>query len=126
MHLTVSLYAALLGLLYAALTARVLYLRGALDINLGDAGHPTMLRAVRIHGNFAEYVPFCLLLMYLSEVQAAPQWLLHALGVLLVAGRLMHAYALAAAKLAPRVIGMISTLTVLLVSCGYLGFVQLR
>lgn len=47
-------------------------------------------RASRIHGNFAEYVPFTLLLMLLLELRGLERtWLLVAGGTLLVA-RLLH------------------------------------
>ena len=51
-----------------------------------------MLRAMRVHSNFAEYVPLSLLLLYLVEVQGGWPLLVHALGLCLVTGRLAHAY----------------------------------
>jgi uncharacterized membrane protein YecN with MAPEG domain len=49
---------------------------------------------MRVHANFAEYVPFALLLMALAESMAPPRLLLHLVGLLLLAGRLLHAYGL--------------------------------
>jgi len=62
------LYAALLGLLFVVLSVRTLLLRRRLSIAIGDAGSESMLRAMRVHANFAEYVPLSLLLIYLVEV----------------------------------------------------------
>jgi len=53
-----------------------------------------MLRVIRGHGNFAEYVPFILLLMALLELGHTSKYALHALGIALVLARLLHGYAL--------------------------------
>jgi uncharacterized protein len=62
-----SLYTAILGLLFVALSARTLGTRRALSIAIGDAGNPKALLAARVYPNFAEYVPFGLLLIYFIE-----------------------------------------------------------
>ena len=86
------LYGALLALLFIALSVRTIAARRALRIAVGDAGNPEMLRRMRVHANFAEYVPLTLLLFYMLEMQGAPPWLLHGLCLCLLAGRLSHAY----------------------------------
>ncbi len=53
-----------------------------------------MLRRIRGHANFAEYVPLILVLMGLLELSNSPKWVLHVLGTMLLAGRLLHGYAL--------------------------------
>ena len=55
----IPIYAALLALLFLALSVRTLRLRRRLNISVGDAGNTKMLRAMRAHANFAEYVPLC-------------------------------------------------------------------
>ncbi len=50
-----------------------------------------MLSAIRAHGNFAEYVPLTLLLMALCELAGVGALWLHLGGVLLLAGRILHA-----------------------------------
>lgn len=120
--LVTGLYAALLGCMFAALSLRTVRTRRRLRIALGDAGDSQMQRTVRIHANFAEYVPLCLTLIYFSEVQGAPAWLLHALGSLLVFARLSHAYGLGNRIFHLRVMGVTTTLTVLLTACAYLLF----
>ncbi len=45
-----------------------------------------------MHGNFAEYVPFALVLLALAELSGAHWAGVHALGLSLLAGRLLHAY----------------------------------
>ena len=67
----IPLYAALLALLFIALSVRTLRLRRHLKIAVGDAGNTQMLRAMRAHANFAEYVPMCLLLLRWSSCTVA-------------------------------------------------------
>jgi uncharacterized protein len=87
------LYAGLLTLWFAVLSARVVQRRQG-GITLGDGGDPHMLRLIRGHANFAEYVPLILLLMALLELGHTSRYLLHALGITLVIARLLHGYAL--------------------------------
>jgi uncharacterized membrane protein YecN with MAPEG domain len=53
-----------------------------------------MLRVIRGHANFAEYVPLALLLMGMLEVSRFSIYVLHALGIVLLVARLLHGYAL--------------------------------
>jgi uncharacterized membrane protein YecN with MAPEG domain len=85
-------YAALFALLFFALSVRTLRLRRKLQIAVGDAGNKQMLRAMRVHGNFAEYVPLTLLLILMLEgTGVSPVWV-HAFCIALLAGRLLHAF----------------------------------
>ena len=88
----VAPYAAVLGLLFIVLSVRTLRTRRRLSIAVGDAGNAEMLRAMRVHANFAEYVPFALLLLWLVETTGVPSVVLHVAGCALVAGRVAHAY----------------------------------
>lgn len=126
--LTIALYAAGLGILFTLISIRTMRLRRKLRIRLGDASHPEMLRAIRVHANFAEYVPLCLGLIYLAEVQAAPSWLLHAMGIALTLARLAHAYGVSQQqeKIIFRVIGTSLTLSTLLTASSYLIFNYLK
>lgn len=63
------IYAALLGIVFLLLSIRTLRLRRRLRIAVGDGGSVLMLRAMRVHGNFAEYVPLALLLIAGTEVR---------------------------------------------------------
>ena len=85
-----GLYAATLTSLYLLLSARIIIVRRSLRINLGDGDDPDMIRRIRAHGNFAEYVPLGLILLAIAEMQGeAPFWL-HLTGGLLVLGRFAH------------------------------------
>jgi len=117
-----SIYAALLALLFVALSIRTLRLRRGLKVAIGDGGHPLMLRAIRTHGNFAEYVPLGLLLLAACEQLRAPVVLLHGLGILLLVGRLIHAFGVSkeAEVFAFRVTGMALTFTCYLVAAAFI------
>ena len=86
-------YAGLLALVFFVLSLRVVALRGH-GASLGDGGNPVLLRRIRAHGNFTEYVPFILLMMGILELSHFSTYLLHALGITLVVARLLHGYAL--------------------------------
>lgn len=116
------LYAAVLALMFVALSIRTLLLRRRLRIAVGDAGNPLMLRAMRVHANFAEYVPLALLLIYLVEGQGATHLLVHGLGLCLLTGRGIHAYGVSQAKenFRYRVAGMGLTFATLVAASCYL------
>jgi uncharacterized membrane protein YecN with MAPEG domain len=88
------LYAGLLVLWFLVLSIRVIRRRGSDRIVLGDGGNPGMLRLIRGHANFAEYVPLALLLMAMLELSHFSIYVLHALGITLLFARLIHGYAL--------------------------------
>lgn len=87
------IYAGILAIIFFVLSLRVVALRGH-GASLGDGGNPLLLRRIRAHGNFAEYVPFILLMMGILELSHFSIYLLHGLGITLVVARLMHGYAL--------------------------------
>jgi len=93
MHIT-PIYAGLLALLYLVLSFRIIQMRGPGGPSLGDGGNPILLRRIRAHGNFSEYVPFILIMIGMLELGQQPYWLLHVLGATLLFARLLHGYAL--------------------------------
>lgn len=113
-----AFYAALLGLFFVFLSFRVIGWRRLKSVELGHGEDSELLRRMRVHANFAEYVPFTLLLMAIAESMTAPRPLIHIAGLILIAGRLMHAYGLSQTPhiLRLRVGGMILTFTALALS----------
>lgn len=87
-----AVYASLLALFYIVLSIRVIGSRRGAKVSIGDGGNAMLLRRIRVHGNFAEYVPISLILLGLAESLAAPPWLLHAAGIALLGARAAHAY----------------------------------
>ncbi len=125
------LYAGLLVLLYLILSIRVIRRRGSGKIPLGDGGNADMLRVIRGHANFAEYVPLALLLMAILELSHFSIYLLHALGLTLLVARLIHGYALSFTQhfMFGRVAGAALTFLVLFVEavlCVYQAILAYR
>ncbi len=108
-------YAGLLALGFVLLSLRVIRARRGHRVALGTGGKRPVERAMRAHGNFAEYVPLALLLLALLELNGLPTVILHALGLMLLGGRLAHAHGIAREPevFRWRVLGMALTFTVL-------------
>lgn len=86
----VPFYAGIFALIYIALTVRVIAMRNSRRVSFGSGGDPLLERAIRIHGNFIEYVPLALILLGFMELQHFSRYLLHILCLLLLVGRLAH------------------------------------
>ena len=92
-------------------------LRGKKNIDAGDGGDPDMLRAMRRHANFTEYVPLALVLIALLELNVVRAQVIHGLGLTLLAGRALHAaYFNQGIKSVPRGIGAGLTALVIAIS----------
>ena len=115
------IYAGALAIWFLVLSIRVIQGRmGPGNPSLGDGGNPMLLRRIRGHANFAEYVPLTLVLMGFLELSGLPGWVLHVLGATLLAGRLLHGYALSFTQhfLFGRTAGIFLTFVSLLVAGG--------
>jgi uncharacterized protein len=87
-----ALYIGLCALLLLALAINVGLRRGAQNaLEPGAAGDPALVRAVRAHGNFAEYAPIVLLIVLVLALLQTPPLLLHLLGASFLIGRILHA-----------------------------------
>lgn len=106
------LYAGLIALLFIVLSIRVIKVRRGERISLGDGGDSNMTYRIRAQANLAEYAPLALILLAMSEMQGAPAWVVHILGLMLLIGRLMHGWAMSQTpqNLRFRVYGMLLTL----------------
>lgn len=102
--------AALCGLLYFWLSLRVVQVRRAAKVSLGDGGDEVLLQRIRAHANFAEYVPICLILIFVIEnsLEVSPRWL-WAAGLALVVIRAAHAVGMQGGGNQWRVIGTAGT-----------------
>lgn len=94
----ISLYAAPLVFLFIYISFAVIKLRRKHLVGIGDGGHKDLARAMRVHANFAEYVPLTLLLIFMLESSGGASWLIHAFGGMLLIGRLLHAYGVSHTK----------------------------
>lgn len=117
----VLLYAGLHALLLIVLSWNVVRLRQRHEVGIGTGSVQALERAVRVQGNFCEYVPLALLLLALIEFGSnVPVWILHALGLALLAGRVAHAAGLtrSAGASRARVVGTLLTWIVLVLGAG--------
>ncbi len=90
----VTFYAGINGLIALVLVVLVVRQRGKTKTGLGTGGHLALEQAIRVHGNFIEYVPLILILLLLLELGGlAPLWL-HLMGIALTLGRILHAWGL--------------------------------
>lgn len=117
------LYAALCAILLIALSLRVARLRKTLKVGIGDGGERALQKAIRVQGNFIEYVPMALLLLFLLELsRQAPFWVLHLLGAGLLLGRVLHAIGLSttAGLSFGRMVGILLTFGMILITAIWL------
>jgi uncharacterized membrane protein YecN with MAPEG domain len=91
MLLVTSIVASVLTIIFIKLSFAVIALRRKNKVGLGSGGHDDLERAIRAQGNFAEYVPFGIILIACLELNGAPWWLTAILGIALIIGRLLHA-----------------------------------
>lgn len=89
-----AFYAGILSIFLIVLAALVVRQRWRARVGLGDGGDKYLLRAVRIHGNAAEYIPIALILLGLAELNRATPLLLHGSAIVLIFARLAHAWGL--------------------------------
>lgn len=116
-----ALYASLLAILYIVLSFRIIGLRKKHRIGINSGDNNELAAAIRVHGNFSEYVPLVLILLAAAELSLAPAMLLHAAGALLFVGRICHAKGLTQSIGVThyRKYGMIATFLCLAVLSGY-------
>ena len=111
--------AGLLGLLAVTLTVSVGRLRMQKKIYLGDGGDREMLAAIRAHGNFMEYVPLCLLLIYIVS-DFFSFWYVAVLSLVLLLSRVLHAGGLLGFVPLGRTLGASGTTLVLAITSAML------
>jgi uncharacterized membrane protein YecN with MAPEG domain len=119
MPISVSpIYAALLALIFVYLSFLTISARRSAQVALGHNDNRRLLKRMRAHGNFQEYVPIALILLVMVDMLWASNAKVHFAGVCLVVGRLIHAYSVTMEKedLRFRVTGMLLTFTSILTS----------
>lgn len=116
-----GLFAALLTLLYIVLAVRIIRLRWRERVGIGTGDSLALKAAVRVHGNFAEYVPLGLILLALMEANQASELMLFVMGGVLFVARVFHAIGLTKSIGVSiyRSIGVLGTFSMLLVSAGF-------
>ena len=88
-----AIYLSILALMFVVLSIRVIALRGNPIFKFFSFGknNPAMLdRSIRGHGNFSEYVPIFILLLFCAEQIGLQEHILHTYGIFFFFGRIMH------------------------------------
>src|SRR5690349_1340667 len=120
----VALYAAVNILILLVLAVLVMMGRRKHKIVLGDGANDQFTRALRAHANAAEYIPAGLVGLVLLALldPAVPTWLVHAAGISLTLGRILHGVGLHTGNInAGRAGGIVLTwLSYLLIAGGLL------
>lgn len=116
------LFAALLALLFIYLSVAVVRLRIGKNISSGHGDLISLERAIRAHGNFAEYVPLTLILLWFVETLTMSRLMVLVLGGVFVIGRLLHVVGIMNPKdwMICRQVGMAATFVVITVLSLYL------
>jgi len=116
------LFAAILAVVYIWLSCRVIQRRLGKNISIGSAGDKDLEKAIRVHGNFGEYVPISLVLLWFLETIVYSSTLAFILGCVLVASRFAHIIGLndTATKMMFRRAGTLGTFAVILITSAVL------
>ena len=114
----VPIFSSFFAVLFVLLSINVIKERRRHKVGIGTGRNRSVERAMRVHANFAEYVPFALLLIALLELNKANSLLLIGLCSVLLVGRLVHAFGVSMEneRFAYRVSGMVMTFTVILIA----------
>lgn len=109
-----ALYAALLSLILLGLSIQVIKYRRKHTISVGDGDIPELQQARAAHSNASENSILCLILMAMVEYNGASVDFIHFIGIMLIIGRLLHAYGIMKTDFKARKHGMIITFFVLI------------
>ncbi|PHS26004.1 MAG: hypothetical protein COA85_06405 [Robiginitomaculum sp.] len=93
-----SLYLAFNLILLLVLGWRTAKARQATGIGLGHGDNEDMMRAMRIHANFAEYAPLTMVGLLALAAIGAPVLLIHVLGSVFTLARIGHGFGFTAPK----------------------------
>ena len=104
-----AVFTGILALMLVGISVRVTVLRARKKISFSDGGDKELAAAIRVQGNFIEYVPMALALMGLVEAMGARHWIVYLAGVVLVLARITHAYGLYGGVFGARVVGTSTT-----------------
>ena len=104
-----AIFTGVLALMLVGVSIRITVLRAKKKVNLFDGGDPELGAAIRVQGNFIEYVPMALALMGLIEAMGAKSWIVYLLGIALLLARIAHAWGLYFGAFQGRVVGTTTT-----------------
>lgn len=112
--MTSVIYVCLGTVLIIWLSLNVIKHRHHYRISIGDGDEPALVSAIAAQHNAVEYLPVAFILLFALEYNNAWLLLVHACGVALLSGRLLHARAMLKDNLELRVLGMQITIYTLI------------
>jgi len=115
-----AIYASLNIMLLIGLAFLVVHHRIANQVARGGAGIEPLERAIRTHGNLAEYGPSALILLALLEFNGLPTWQLVTLGTLFTFARVSHVHGMLTATLLTRSMGALVSIIAMVSMIGRL------
>ena len=104
--MTSVIYASLSAFTIVWLSLHVIKTRHREKVSIGDGGLEKLRASMAAQSNAVEYIPITLLLLFALEFNSAPLAIVHAFGIALVVGRVIHARAMLTENLGARVRGM--------------------
>lgn len=120
-----GLYAGVLGLLFFRISMDTISARRSHKIALGSGPNNEIAHLIAAHSNFSAYAPVLLFLLYLLETSAVHPVVVHGLGIVIVAGRVVHYLSMKSREttFSRRKLGMMMTLYPLIIlSALAIGF----
>lgn len=108
------IYAAVSALLICWLSFNVIKKRRSNRVSVGDGGFEDLKIAIAAQSNAVEYIPIALLLLFALEYNQANLLFVHALGILLIVSRIIHAHGMLTKTFKTRVLAMQMTFIILL------------
>jgi uncharacterized protein len=119
-----ALWAGLHLILLTVLAVLVTRQRRKHRVAFGDGGVPALAQAMRAFGNATEYVPTALAGLAILALAGAPALLIHLIGLVLLAGRILHAVGLSRSGEAtlPRAVGVLATWVAFIAAAAALLF----
>ena len=115
-----TIYAAVNIFTLLVLAFLVVHHRISNQISLGGGGVMPLERAIRAHGNLAEYAPSALILLAILEFNGFGAWQLHVLGGAFTAARISHLHGILTATLRTRTLGTLFSVALMTSMIGLL------
>jgi uncharacterized membrane protein YecN with MAPEG domain len=101
-----AIYASLAALLIVWLSLNVIKVRRQKRVSVGDGDDLELITAMSAQSNALEYLPIALILLFSLEYNGAALIIIHIIGLVLMAGRVLHAHAILTNNLQTRVLAM--------------------
>jgi len=115
-----AIYVSVNMLILVWLAFRVVVIRFKAKVAYGDGGSEPLSRAIRTHGNATEYIPIALIGLCVLATLSPVIWFIHAGGISLTLGRILHAFGFSGNILRVRQMGMMLTWGAILFIAGAL------